>query len=193
VTLNLNTSFTDARYAQLGGANIFAANQTISGSVTATSFSGNGAGLSSVNATTFGGMPSSAFATLGANTFTGNQNVTGNLNINGGGNGLIFPDGSAQTTAAMEPAANPLVATLTAGTSVASGTCISQKIAAQGATTSMAVIISPAGDPASNGLNELIWGAFVDSVGSVTAQFCHFSRSTAMATANQSFNLRVIK
>jgi hypothetical protein len=35
-----------------------------------------------------------------ANTFTKSQTVTGNLTLNGTGNGVIFPDGTKQTTAA---------------------------------------------------------------------------------------------
>jgi hypothetical protein len=62
VTLNLNTSFTDARYAQLG-ANMF------SGAQTAPAFVGDGAALSNV-------------AKLGANTFTATQTIdTGNLDL----------------------------------------------------------------------------------------------------------------
>src|SRR5204862_3582857 len=44
-TLSLNTSVTDARYAQLA-----AASDTFSGSVSAQSFSGNGSGLTSLTA-----------------------------------------------------------------------------------------------------------------------------------------------
>jgi hypothetical protein len=54
------------------------------GMVTASSFTGSGAGLTNVNAATLGGMVPSAFATVGgANTFTGNQSVTGNLSASG--------------------------------------------------------------------------------------------------------------
>lgn len=40
-------------------------------------------------------------ATLGANNFAGGQNVNGNVRISGAGNGLTFPDGSTQFTAAL--------------------------------------------------------------------------------------------
>ena len=39
-------------------------------------------------------------ATLGVNAFVGDQSVTGNVTVSGGGNGYIFPDASKQTTAA---------------------------------------------------------------------------------------------
>src|ERR1700734_2370664 len=50
VTLNLNTAATNALYAQLGAVNTFSANQTINGSLTATS-SGTGV-IGSATATT---------------------------------------------------------------------------------------------------------------------------------------------
>ncbi len=80
-------------FAQLGVAsNIFA------GALTAGSFTGNGAGLTNVNAATaatasnalnLGGRPPSAYqqagsyASTGANTFTDNQSVSGNVTATG--------------------------------------------------------------------------------------------------------------
>ena len=40
-------------------------------------------------------------ATLGANSFTGTQTITGNVTLNGSGNGVVFPDGTTQTTSAI--------------------------------------------------------------------------------------------
>jgi hypothetical protein len=66
---------------QLAAANTFTANQTVNGSVTATSFTGNGSGLTNVtavNSSELGGLASGAYAQLAAaNTFTANQTVTG--------------------------------------------------------------------------------------------------------------------
>ncbi|MGC9950954.1 MAG: hypothetical protein ABSF64_31700, partial [Bryobacteraceae bacterium] len=65
--------FTCSPFATLG-ANAFTGNQTVSGTVTATSFSGNGAALTNVtasNSNELGGLAPSAFAQLAsANTFT---------------------------------------------------------------------------------------------------------------------------
>ena len=67
-----------------------ASSNAFSGSITASSFNGSGAGLTNVNAATLNGFTSSAFApagsyaTLGANTFTGNQTVTGSVSATGG-------------------------------------------------------------------------------------------------------------
>jgi len=70
VTLGINP----AVVPQLG-----AGSNTFTGSLTASSFTGSGAGLSNVNAAMLGGNPSSAFATTGTNSFTGNQSITGNI------------------------------------------------------------------------------------------------------------------
>jgi Chaperone of endosialidase len=81
-----------------------AASNAFAGSVSASSFSGSGAGLVNVNAALLNGLPSSAFqaagsyATLGANTFTATQTVTGNLALpltnSGGTQGVISIGGS---------------------------------------------------------------------------------------------------
>lgn len=68
VTLNLDTT----KVPQLAAANTFTANQTVNGSVTATSFTGSGAGLTGItaaNANELGGLAPSAFAQL--NTYNG--------------------------------------------------------------------------------------------------------------------------
>jgi hypothetical protein len=64
---------------------VFAASQTVNGTITATSFVGNGSGLTNVtNASELGGFPPSSFAQLATNNrFTGNQAITGNLVVSG--------------------------------------------------------------------------------------------------------------
>jgi trimeric autotransporter adhesin len=44
---------------------------------------GSGAGLTNVNAALLNGLASTAFATMGANSFTGNQSITGDVNLTG--------------------------------------------------------------------------------------------------------------
>jgi len=79
ITLNVNP----AKIPQLGTANTFVGNQTVTGTVAATSFTGSGAGLTNVtasNSAELGGRASSAYAQLAAaNTFTANQTVTGEI------------------------------------------------------------------------------------------------------------------
>jgi hypothetical protein len=91
-TVGINTTFANQFYAQLKAANTFTANQTVNGTMTATTFSGSGSGLTNVtaaNANELGGLPPSSYqpagsyATTGSNTFTGNQNITGNLAATG--------------------------------------------------------------------------------------------------------------
>ncbi len=82
-----------------------ATNNTFTGSITANSFTGSGSGLTNVNAAELNGLTSSAFApagsyaTLGANTFTGNQTVNANIalpNTNSSGTeGVITIGGNA--------------------------------------------------------------------------------------------------
>jgi len=96
LTLNLDTT----KVPQLSGNNSFTGNQTVSGTVTATSFSGNGVSITNVNASQLGGLAASAFAQLpSANMFTNNNVISVNSSntalqvINaGGGDALdVFP------------------------------------------------------------------------------------------------------
>jgi hypothetical protein len=86
VTLNLDTT----QVPTLG-----AASNVFTGGITASSFTGNGAAVTNVNAALLNGLASSAFqpagsyASLGANTFSGDQNVTGNLTASGTVTGAV--------------------------------------------------------------------------------------------------------
>jgi trimeric autotransporter adhesin len=73
-----------------------ATSNTFTGSITANSLTGNGAGLTKVNAGALNGLPSTAFATVGANSFTGNQSVTGNVSLTGN---LALPNTTSGGTA----------------------------------------------------------------------------------------------
>jgi trimeric autotransporter adhesin len=81
VTLKIDTT----KVPQLSAANIFTANQSVhgnlsaTGSVSAATFSGNGAALTNVNAALLSGIPSSSFAvTTADNTFPAGQVFNGN-------------------------------------------------------------------------------------------------------------------
>jgi hypothetical protein len=97
-TLSLDTS----KVPLLAAANSFAASQTVNGTVTASSFSGNGAALTNVtanNSNELGGQAAGAFAQLAAaNTFSNNQTLNGTLTALSAGN-TIF----ATTTNASVP------------------------------------------------------------------------------------------
>jgi hypothetical protein len=117
------------------------------------------------------------------------------LTANGVAGASINTSGTLAIDTAVVPqlGTTPLTVTLPAGTFIASASCITQPVAAPGTTTSMVTVITPAGNPITNGLAEVTWQAFVNSPGSVTAEFCHFGRTIAQAISNQVFKIRVIK
>jgi hypothetical protein len=78
---NVTVAVDSTRIPFLSFPNTFTAKQTVNGTLSASSFSGNGSGLTSVNAALLGGMPASSFAILGANNFVGNQSIAGNVGI----------------------------------------------------------------------------------------------------------------
>jgi hypothetical protein len=93
VTLGLNSSLTDARYAQLAAANTFTGNQTVvgnldsTGNVAARSLSvvqpvGGGFNLLLFNVDTAGNMTAGNGTILG-NLFAGNTTLSGNLGVSG--------------------------------------------------------------------------------------------------------------
>lgn len=78
VTLNLDTT----KVPLLSAINTFTANQRVGGSVTALSFSGNGAAVTNVNASKLGGLAPAAFAQLAANnTFSGTQTINNSVAV----------------------------------------------------------------------------------------------------------------
>jgi len=84
-TLSLDTT----KVPLLAAANTFTGNQAVNGTVTASSFSGNGSALTNVtstNSSELGGLGSSAYAQLAAaNTFSNNQTVNGMLTATSNG------------------------------------------------------------------------------------------------------------
>lgn len=81
---------------------------------------------------------------------------------------------------------------LTSADSINAGTCIQKGATAAGATTSMAVAISPQGDPIVAGLSKVIWNAWVDAPDHVTAQFCKFATGFATPSGTVTFNIRAL-
>ena len=130
VTLSLDTS----KVPQLAAANTFTASQAVNGTMSATSFSGNGSALtnlqganvqgavatatSATNANNLGGLapnayqPAGSYATTGINTFTGNQSVTGNLSATGSISGAAATfSGLVTESGALLPASGMATAT----------------------------------------------------------------------------------
>jgi len=104
-TLNLDTT----KVPLLASANTFTTNQTVNGTLTATSFSGSGASVTNVNAAELGSVAASGYPTLaGINDFSGGfSNFEGAWSswevevINtGGGNGIIAYNEATSGTSA---------------------------------------------------------------------------------------------
>lgn len=90
-----STTLGNSLMTQSGGNVNVSGGVSASGAVSAPSFSGNGSGLSNVNAATLGGLGSSAFAQLGAaNTFTTDQTIDGNLSLTGSINNTLTLQGN---------------------------------------------------------------------------------------------------
>ena len=88
-----NTTIGNSIMSQSGG------NINVSGGVAATTLSGNGSGVTNVNALTLGGLGPSAFAELGAaNSFTANQTINGNLTLSGSLNNALILQGNLIST-----------------------------------------------------------------------------------------------
>jgi hypothetical protein len=100
-TLSLDTT----KVPLLAAANTFSTNQTVNGTLTASSFSGNGAALTNVtsaNSSELGGLASGAYAQLAAaNTFSNNQTVNGTLTATSS-NYAIVANSSSGSVAAIE-------------------------------------------------------------------------------------------
>jgi hypothetical protein len=88
-TLSLDTT----KVPLLAAANTFSTNQTVNGTLTASSFSGNGSALTNITATNsseLGGLASGAYAQLAAaNTFSTNQTVNGTLTAMSSGYSIV--------------------------------------------------------------------------------------------------------
>jgi hypothetical protein len=177
----------DSGFSQLNGGNNFSGNQAINGAVTATSFVGNGSGLTGVNAATattasglncagcvgntqlainyagsssqggpasnallLGGMAPSAIATIGANFFTGLQEMPGLLVFSSGlsGNTSITPGGLGITAGGIIPPSSSMTATgLTVGREQGSGITAFQVDAAGDVAAAGSVTIGTGGTP----------------------------------------------
>jgi len=70
-------------------------NVNVNGGLVATTLSGNGSGVTNVNAAMLGGLLPSAFAQVGiSNTFTADQTINGNLGLTGSINNMLTLQGN---------------------------------------------------------------------------------------------------
>ena len=190
-------------------ANTFSGNQTVSGAVTATSFSGSGSALTGVNAATLNGLASGSFAQLGAaNTFSAKQTMaastttSASLNVPSGtapaspaagdvwntGSTLQYRD-SASTTRSLVSTTQSgglqllkLTASITP-TSVSSQGCTEQSFTVSGISTGDVLLSVLQPSTSSPGANIAIGGFRVSAANTVAVQFCNVSRNNSSPTA----------
>ncbi len=190
-------------------ANTFTGNQTVSGAVTATSFSGSGSALTGVNAATLNGLASGSFAQLGAaNTFSAKQTMaastttSASLNVPSGtapaspaagdvwntGSTLQYRD-SASTTRSLVSTTQSgglqllkLTASITPA-SVSSQGCTEQSFTVSGISTGDVLLSVLQPSTSSPGANIAIGGFRVSAANTVAVQFCNVSRNNSSPTA----------
>ena len=203
------TSQLPATIAYNNQANTFTGNQTVNGTVTATSFSGSGAALTGVNAASLNGIPSNAFAQLHAiNTFTSEQAfaastaVNPSLNIPAGvapatplagdvwntGTVLQYRDNASATRSVVSTTQTgglqllKLTASITPA-SVSSQSCIEQSFSVSGITTGDVLLSVLQPSTTSPGTNIAIGGFRVSAANTVAVQFCNVSRNNSTPTS----------
>jgi hypothetical protein len=190
-------------------ANSFSGNQTVNGSVTASSFSGSGASLTNVNAATLNGIPSGAFAQLGAaNTFSAKQTMAASTATNAGfgllagsapatplpgdvwntGSTLQFRDNASTTRSLVSTTQSgglqllKLTASVTPA-SVGSQVCTEQSFSVTGIGTGDVLLSVLQPFSSSPGTNIAIGGFRVSAANTVAVQFCNVSRNSSTPTA----------
>jgi hypothetical protein len=152
--------------------NTFSANQTVNGNLSASLFTGNGGGLSNVNAATLNNLASSSFAQLGTNnTFNGSVTAT---SFSGNGSGLTSVNAATvnslqmlKVTASISPA------------SVAVQTCSEQAFAVSGINAGDTLLVVSQPSTHSPGTNIAIGGWRVSAANTVNIQFCNVGRNSA--------------
>jgi len=186
-------------------ANTFTVGQTVNATMTANLFSGNGSGLSNVNAATLNGVPSSGFAQLStANTFTAPQtlapstSVSASLNIPPGSlpnapvAGDIWNTGGVLQYRDNLSTNRALVSTTQSGglqllklsaaitpVSVGSQSCSEQNFSVSGISTGDVLLAVAQPSTNSPGNNIAIGGSRVSAANTVAIQFCNVSRNSS--------------
>lgn len=152
--------------------NTFSQSQTVNGTLTATSFTGNGGGLSNVNAAALNGLASSSFAQLAAssNTFTGGVTAA-----SFSGNGSALTNVNAATVNNLQML--KVSASITPA-NVGNESCTEQSFTVSGVNSGDVLLsVQPSGH--SPGTNIAIGGWRVSAANTVAIQFCNVSRSNS--------------
>jgi hypothetical protein len=168
--LSTNEAFTStaaAGVAQLSGGNTFTGNQTMNGSVSATSFVGSGAGLTGVDAAIMGGIALANYARIDTgNSFTGNQSVSGTLSIAG-----------TTTMGGGTPIVKHLSATLNPSFSALKpATCATATFTLTGASDGDTLALGVPNARTTGG-GTVLYFAWVSAANTITIQACNISAS----------------
>ena len=190
-------------------ANTFNVGQTVNGTMSASSFTGNGSGLTNVNAATLNGIAASGFVQLAAaNSFAAKQTLSAStsssasLNVPAGtapaapiagdmwntGNAIQYRD-SASTIRTLVSTTQPggmqllkLAVSITPA-NVASQTCNEQSFAVTGISSTDLLIGIAQPSTTSPGTNIAIGGWRVSAANTVAVQFCNVSRNSSTPAA----------
>jgi len=165
----------DSGLATLSGGNSFTGNQTVNGTVSATSFVGSGSGLTNVNAATLGGVMAGNYARLDiGNVFNGNQNMTGNASVSGtfnAGTSVVIGGGTA-ITEHLSVLLNPAIAALK------SGVCSTTSLTLNGASDGDSLVLGVPNARMTGGAGVILnYSAWVSSANKVTLQVCNIGSS----------------
>jgi hypothetical protein len=166
-------------------ANTFGASQTINGSVSATSFTGNGGGLTNVNAATLNNLAAGSFAQLGTNnTFGGSVTASA---FSGNGSGLT--NVNAATVNSMQLL--KLTAAITPS-SIGVQSCTEQSFTVSGMNNGD-VLLSVQIPSHSPGTNIAIGGWRVSAANTVAIQFCNVGRNNSSTPAAGTYVFALIR
>ncbi|MBZ5524637.1 MAG: hypothetical protein LAP21_20555 [Acidobacteriia bacterium] len=200
-------------------ANTLTGNQTVTGTVTATSFSGSGAGVTGVNAASLNGLSSGSFAQLAtANAFAGKQTLAASttsaasLNVPAGvaptapsagdvwntGNVLQYRDGSSATRSLVStPQASGMqLLRLTASitpSSVGVASCSEQSFTVSGVSTTDLLLAVVQPSTSSPGTNIAIGGWRISAANTVAIQFCNVNRNNASTPTSGTYTVAIMR
>jgi len=197
--------------ALTNGNNAFSGNQTVNGSVTATSFVGNGSALTGItasnantantanfatsagtaatatNALALGGLAAGYYARLDIdNSFSGNQSVAKNLSVSGNSattGTVTIGSGGTPITGHLSALANPTFPALKPGD------CATANFTLAGAANGDTIALGVPNERMTGGGN-LIYTAWVSAPNTVTIQGCNAHANKQQKTAG-SGNIRI--
>jgi hypothetical protein len=200
-------------------SNTFTADQTVTGSVNAVAFNGNGAGLTNVNAVTLNGLASASFARLATpNTFAAKQTLvassttSASLNLTAGvapsapaagdvwntGTVVQYRD-SASTTRSLVSTTQgngmqmlKVTASITPS-SIAISSCSEQSFSVSGVNSGDVLLVVQQPSTTSPGTSIAIGGWRIPANNTVAIQFCNVSRGSSHTPAAGTYTFAIMR